>query len=110
MWRGFNAQTTLDLDSPTQGELRGSFTFTLVGDHEPGKERRGELRGKLGADGAVSMETELPDVGRVAFEGRLFDVRYHARQAMAGVYTLSGAQQRPARGGTAIFWLYVNKR
>jgi hypothetical protein len=103
---GFTANGTLVFES---NEGNGRFTFSIIGDHEPGKPQSGEIRGKLSPEGLVFLETTSSEVGTIRFEGRLFDVKAHARAAIAGLYIVDGPNRAFSRGGTAIFWLYEDK-
>ena len=103
---GFDARVELDLTSGGSGK----FVFTLVGDHCPGEPRTGEVSAKLSRDGAVAMEIGKGkgDLPPMRFEGRLHQVKVHARAAIAGTFT--DPESREGRGGVAIFWLYADQR
>lgn len=99
---GMAARSSLDLED--SDELCGSFAFQLTGDHCGEPERKGEVRGRAGADREVVLEGRMEDGSTIQFRGKVYEVSHHARAAMCGLYEVEG--QQPARGGTAIFWLY----
>lgn len=101
---GMTARCSLDLHG--SDELRGAFTFQLTGDHCAEPEQKGEVHGRATPGREVVLDTRMEDGSAIRFRGKVYEVRHHARAAICGTYEVEG--QEPARGGTAIFWLYAD--
>lgn len=106
---GFDARATLEL-TDQGGRLAGRFSYQVVAKHELAKPVEGAIEGKRGKTGLVELSGKLEGFGVVRFEGRAVDVQHHARAALVGTYTVASQQQKEIGQGTAIFWLFADKR